>query len=384
MTYTARLPFPLGLADGGSYVFGVPGQWVDSSTSVAFGDTALVIIRLCNVAFSHDPWPSRAGEVLKKLYGLDPSVESDDPTHELSAYEQWVTLETANARVDTEDPRDDGFAFHRCLEVLCRFLRSHYTIFRDIRVRPVSTHDLGPVVFCGAYAAGSEKEWRDWGPMFMHPNAYPSDPAHRDPHDSLNDLLNSYRQLDIHPFEISAEWLRRAEYARRYSGDSTEAVVSLQTSMESMIYNTWRMILVDQGYTHAEIDEKINDKGGYKQLLVNVLAPLLGGAWDTEAHATPVGKYWYRLYRLRNEIVHRGHQASWAEAEAAYDAYIDMREFINQRLWSNHRKYPRTLLIKLGDGGLERRGWNTKWMTKFRQEIADASGFFYLPKDTRR
>ncbi len=201
--------------------------------------------------------------------------------------------------------------------------------FKDIRVRALSTHDIGPVVFRGAFTVRSEPEWQFLGAMVMHPLAYPSDPAHRDPHDSLNSLLDVYRQLDIHPFLVPAEWLRRAEYARRYSGDSTDVVFSLQISIESMIYSTWRMMLVDQGHTHAKIGEKINARVGYRQMLVRVLPALLGGRWDTDAPDTPVGKYWHRLYRLRNEIVHGGHQASWPEAEAAYDAYIDMREFIN-------------------------------------------------------
>jgi hypothetical protein len=253
--------------------------------------------------------------------------------------------------------------------------------FKDARVRAVSTHDLGPVVFRGAYTLHPGPEWHFLGMIFMHPDAYPSDPAYSDPHDSLKDLLDAYRQIDFHPFLVSAEWFRRAEYARRYSGDSTGVVVGLQISMESAIYNTWRMILVDQGYTQAEINDKITAKVGYRQMLVGVLPSLLGGRWDTGALDTPVGKYWHRLYQLRNEIVHGGHQASWPEAEAAYDAYIDMREFINQRLWQNHKRYPRALLVKIGNGGLERRGWNTKWMRKFREDIRSESGFFYMPKD---
>jgi len=381
MTFTARLPFPLGLADGGSYVFGVPGQWMTPDASDTFGDTAFVVIRLCNVTAPRGPWLPHAGEVLAKLYQLDSAPEVSELGQDDEAYEQWITLETPDARLDSDDSRDDGFTFHRCLEVLNRFLRAHYTIFRDTRVRPITTRDVGPVVFRGAYDAQTGREWHFIGPMVMHPDAYPRDPDHRDPHDSLDDLLASYKQLDLHPFLTSSEWLRRAEYARRYTGDNSAIIISLQISMESMLYRTFGMLLVDQGHTYAEISSRLGSTPGVKPLLVTILPELLGGRWDTKALDTPVGKYWHRLYRLRNQIVHRGHQATWAEAEAAYESYVDMREFINQRLWSNHRKYPRTLLIKIGDGGLERRGWNTRWIKEFRRNIASESGFFYLPKD---
>ena len=247
MTYTCQLPFPLGLAEGGSYFIGAAGHWLDPDSAQIFGKQTLVVIKLCNAdKTTGDPWPRRASEILKKLYDYDlPPI--DEAAGSGQAYEQWVTLETPDARLDTDDPRDEGFTFHRCLEVLSRYLRAHYHVFRDIRVRAITTHDLGPVVFRGAYTLREEKEWHYLGAMIMHPDAYPEDPEHKDPHESLEHLLGVYAQLDLHPFMASAEWLRRAEYARRYSGDNTDVVISLQTSMESILYRTWGMLLVNQG-----------------------------------------------------------------------------------------------------------------------------------------
>jgi hypothetical protein len=382
LTFTMQLPFPLGLKDDGFYFFGVEGAWADHDAAQKFGEQAVVGIRICNMPIgSNDPWPVHAGEVLNKLYHFDLPDEFNRQVPSDNAYEQWISLDTPNVRLDTEDQRDEGFAFHRCLVVLNRFLQAHYMTYHDVRVRTVTTRNIGAVVFRGAYTFSEQQEWHFIGEMYMHPEAFPDASGLRDPNDALDELVATYRQLDIHPFLNSAEWFRRAEYARRYSGDNVDVVVSLQVAMESMIYATWGMLLVDQGKTSAEIADTLNSDTKYRSLLVSIFPSLLGGGWDTEAADTPVGKYWHRLYLLRNNIVHRGHRASWPEAEAAYEAYVELREFINERLWQRHKVFPRTLLAKVGIPGLYRRRWNSRWMEDFIKMERAEPGYFYLPRD---
>jgi len=382
VTFTAQLPFPLGLKDDGYYFFGVAGTWTDPDAAVKFGEQAVVTIRVCNIPISsNDPWPVHASEVMNKLYRFDSPEEFNNQVPSDHAYEQWVSLETPNIRLDTEDQRDEGFAFHRCLAVLNRFLQAHYMAYHDVRVRTVTTRNLEAVVFRGAYTFTDQQEWHFIGPMYMHPDAFPDNPSPRDPSEALNELVVAYQQLDIQPFLNSAEWFRRALYARRYSGDHVDVVVSLQVSMESMLYATWTMLLVDQGKTSSEIAGTVNSDTRYRSLLVTILPSLLGGRWDTNAVDTPVGKYWHRLYLLRNEIVHRGHRASWPEAEAAHEAYVELREFINERLWQRHEVFPRTLLAKVGIPGLRRRGWNSPRMEEFINSERAEPRLFYLPRD---
>jgi hypothetical protein len=57
--------------------------------------------------------------------------ESEEGSTTDSAYEQWVSMETPNVRLDNEEPLDEFFAFHRCLEVLSDFLRVHYFVYND-------------------------------------------------------------------------------------------------------------------------------------------------------------------------------------------------------------------------------------------------------------
>lgn len=162
-----------------------------------------------------------------------------------------------------------------------------------------------------------------------------------------------------------------------------DVVVSLQTSMESMLYSTWRMLLVDRGKSSVQISNVITPDSPYRPLLVRHLSQLLGGRWDTDAVDTTVGKYWHRLYLLRNRTVHGGYHPSWADGEAAYDAYKEMRDFVNERLRQRYRTYPRTLLAKLGGAGLRRRGWSSEWMESFIKQVESEPGPFYLPHDQR-
>lgn len=96
-----------------------------------------------------------------------------------------------------------------------------------------------------------------------------------------------------------------------------------------------------------------------------------------------MGKYWHRLYLVRNRIVHAGYRPSWADGEAANESYIEMRDFLNERLRRNYKIYPRTLLAKLGTPGLRRLGWNTRWMEDFIKNVHAEPGPFFLPVDQR-
>jgi hypothetical protein len=336
----------------------------------------------------YDPYPHRANEVLKKHYSFtleDEESEGRDQHENYGAYEQWVSMETPNVRLGNEEPLDEAFAFHRCLEVLSNILRVHYFVYNDNRVRPITTYDIGSVVFLGEFKPDGDKMiWRFSREMYMHPYSIPDFPANRNIETDGARLASEYMQLkDNPPFYTAREWYRRALYARRYTGDSVDVVVSLQTSMESMLYDTWRMLLVDQGKSSVQISSVVTADAPYRPLLVRILPQLLGGRWDTKAMDTPVGKYWHRLYLLRNRTVHGGYHPSWADGEAAHDAYEKMRDFINERLWQQYRTYPRTLLVKLGGAGLRRRGWTSPWMEKFIKEADSGPGPYYLPHDQR-
>jgi hypothetical protein len=371
------------------------GSWADNRAASVSGEKPFVSMRFSNIPIpTPELYSERGSDVLKKHFDFtlekpEPESKEDltsdaaDSTGE-SAYEQWVTLETPNVRLDDEEPRDELFAFHRCLEALSDFLRVHYFVYNDTRIRPVGIQDVGAVVYMGQYKPeGDTPVWQFVRPIFMlfgHAWSYPSN---RDIAADGRQLAAVYHQLKDNPFFTSKEWHRRAVHARQYSGDAIDAVVSLQTSMESMLYATWRMLLVDQGKSSVQISNIVTADSPYRPLLVRDLSRLLGGRWDTDAVDTAVGKYWHRLYLLRNRTVHAGYRPSWADGETAYEAYNEMRDFVNERLFQRYRTYPRTLLAKLGGEGLRRRGWYTAWMEDFISRAESEPGPYYLPHDER-
>jgi hypothetical protein len=388
ITFTLQIPFPLGFKDDSVCIVQPFASWADSGAASLYGEKPFVVLRFCNVPIDdYDPYPQRGAEVLKKHYGFtseEDESKGDDQSSSDAVYEQWVSMETPNVRLDNEEPLDEAFAFHRCLQVLSDLLRAHNLVYHDHRVRPITTYDVGAVVFMGEFKQhGETVAWELVRPIYMHPHRYFRFQANRDIGDDSKQLVVAYNQLKDHPFNTAREWYRRAEYAREYSGDSVDVVVSLQTSMESMLYSTWRMLLVDQGKSSVQISNVITPDSPYRPLLVRHLSQLLGGRWDTDAIDTTVGKYWHRLYLLRNRTVHGGYHPSWADGEAAYDAYKEMRDFVNERLRQRYRTYPRTLLAKLGGAGLRRRGWSSEWMESFIKQVESEPGPFYLPHDQR-
>ena len=95
----------------------------------------------------------------------------------------------------------------------------------------------------------------------------------------------------------------------------------------------------------------------------------------------PVGRYWRDLYGLRNRIIHNGYLPHDGDAEQAESAFAGFDRFLDERLRTKARTYPRALLAKVGRSGLEDRGWATKAVKAFVAQ-ADAEPLpFYLPRD---
>jgi hypothetical protein len=278
VTFTLQLPFPLGISEDTVFTVQPFGAWADNSTAAKFGEEPWVIMRFCNVNISdYSHYPQLAHTVMEKHYGYTMS-EDDVVFGSISnAYEQWVSLETPNIRLDTESRNDHAFAFHCCLEALSNFLRAHYFVYRDNRVRSITTHDIGTVVFMGEFKSRGKGrlEWVYAGPLIMHPEFFALFPENRNVGDDAEKLSAAYNLLDQHPFYNSREWLRRADYAKQYTGDSVDVIVSLQTSMESMLYATWRMMLIDLGKSSVQIANIITADSPYRPLLVRIFPQLL-------------------------------------------------------------------------------------------------------------
>lgn len=383
-TFAFKLPYALRLPDGSTFMMVMSEEQFSSPEDAAvFGEQPWVRVRLHNHPFEGiDAWPNDASDVLRDLYGV--GVERPDSLPLWAAgeaYEQWVSLETPSGRLVGENEDDQAYHFHRCLRYLDVFVQSHMLAFRDSRVHPISTPELSPLVFVGKYELG-EGDWALDIAMLTHPEAMPEYTEHVADESHIAVLESALIQLRVNnPFVTATFLALRADDAHRVRGDFVDAVVSMETAMESRLFALWRCLLVDLGYTDGEISTAVTADTPYRTLLVTTLPTLLGGRWDVSAIGTPVGNYWSDLYELRNRIVHAGYRPNIVEADRAKRAHDALRRFIRERLWERRSVYLRTVALYVSPDVMEQFGWEDagakRRAEKFQQEPAP----FFAPWD---
>ncbi len=351
-------------------------EYADQQT---FGSATFVNIRIFNAPLADDLfWPANMPVAIRHFYGGDigPPPAKDQKR---TLLEQWVTLETPGALLDGENPEDAAYTFHRCLRVLNGFLQALGLSRSDDRLRSVSARELRPIVIIGAIA--EDLQWHLVSEMLMHPDANERGIGKKSVHVHLANLNAAISAIsNEEPFIPSRQWRSRAQ-RRRYEGDAADSVISFQVAAETLLYETWRMVMVDEGASQADLYVKMREELPFKILLVRELHGKLGGSWDTTLQRTAIGDYWTKLYLNRNRILHAGYQPHDGDAEDAESAFSLLEGFLEERLRANLRSYPRTLLAKLGTEELQSRGWMTKWMSGFVKQVDSEPGAFYLPWD---
>jgi hypothetical protein len=185
------------------------------------------------------------------------------------------------------------------------------------------------------------------------------------------------------PYLRTAIWRARAQRAVRQTGDAADAVISFQIAAESMLFDTYRMLLVDEGRSSTEISTALSGDIPFKSLLTRKLPEKLGGSWDVTRKESPIGEYWANLYLARNSIIHTGMQAHGGHAEVAQTAYWALRDYVEARLWAKRNTYPRTLYARIGKEQLAERGWLTASMRRIVDEIDKGPQPYYWPCDLR-
>jgi hypothetical protein len=362
ITFTAHLPFPVGIPNELGH-----GIWLRQPFESADYATAykrpFVSIRVFDQPHSGLPvWQKGTHDALKRFYNFD---LEEDPAKRYGEdtfvqHNQWVSLETPWGAVEGEETDP----FHRCLAAFNLFLHATQLLTRDVRVRQVSSHDLRPVVIIGALPKNGT--WRLLTTMYMHPEAQDESTVSGDKpfdQDELNGALSAIATRK--PFLTTALWRARAQRALRQTGDGADAVISFQIAAESLLFETYRMLLIDEGLSSAEVETELNRDRPFKRFFTEIFPLRLGGDWHIDHPGTPVSTYWRDLYLVRNSIIHTGMVAHTGHAEVAQKAYWGLRDHLEDRLWANYRKYPRTTFARLGEEGLEKRDGMTAWMRKF-------------------
>lgn len=342
-TFTARLPFVLGVADGLDHDVNLPDGYAVEEDAAAFGREPFVRIRTFNADTADRKFcAANLPLAVHHFYRGDyPFGEDDGPYR----YEQWVSLETPAVFLAGENTADPAYAFHRCLSVLNLFLEAFALARDDDGVRPISSRELRPIVVIGTLDLSGN--WSLESPMLMHSDAKErplgsrSAAAHADVLNRAVALI-----LSAEPFVRARQWHMRAE-RRKYEGDAADAIISFQTAAETLTYDLWALLLADEGVAEKEIQTRREAGLAFKSLLSRELGPRLGGSWDLSSERFPVGRYWNRLYLLRNRIVHAGYLPHDGDAEEAKAAFVAFNGFLDSQLRSRARRFPKAAGAKL-------------------------------------
>lgn len=383
-TFTGRLPFLLGIPNHLGHTIRVPHLFVDPSAASVFGSHPIVRIRVFTAEIPGIPMRTPgADRALKRFYNYDLSPEQEDrfAAEEIADCEQWVTLETPGAIAVGEDASDKGYAFHRCLRLVNLFIHAVMVATNDFRLRTVVAQDFKPAIVIGAIPL-VDRHWRLITDMMM----FPDFPFKRELQDkspfSEEQFQDGLRQVQNNaPFVRALLWRGQVEDAMQRTGDAAAAIAGLQTAAESLLFDTYRMLLVDEGLTGRQIIGDLASEPAFATLIKTLLKGRLGGPWDYTTPSTPVGAYWTKLYQVRNDMVHRGIQPHYGQAEEARDAYHGLFEFVAERLRRKCRTYPRTLLALVGEDSLRQRGWLSNWMSTFVDDLKRENGLFFQPWD---
>jgi hypothetical protein len=380
-TFTFKAPFLFGFDDSLGHMIGMTSDYANPTDREVFKQIPFVNIRIFSINMpALDLIGANVNNVIGHFYNANGILPSDQGDSNFEGFEQWVTLETQATLLAGEDPADKAYAFHRCLRTLNHFLMALAIASGDIRIRTLDSHELRPAVFIGAIT--QDREWHYVQTLLMHPEAVPEwFQLVRKPLDP--NILNAALQAlaNFQPYLATARWRARAQYARKYEGDPADSVVSFQIAAESLLFETWRMLFVDEGLIEAQIDAEMTKDIPFKSLLIKHLPGKLGGSWDITRSSTPVGVYWNDLYLLRNRVVHSAYEPHGGDAESAELAYQGLKNFLHERLHANYKKYPRTFLVRLGNKQIEEKGWMTQWMRGFIKRVESEPPQYYWPLD---
>lgn len=339
-TYLLRLPFNLALDPGQIQTL----RLCDADDAEVATTPIEVRIRLLRLKTGGERYfPERLGAAAAGFYDTELDLDDPDAVHAPDeAYETWVSAETPLRRAQSE-PDYPARTLERCMSGLRLMLTAYRLAIRDQNVFPVGPAAVDKWMIVGVIVPG--QPWRHLSTILMRPESgiptYPDElaPEQLQAFNSAVSLIAA-----DHPF-VRGKDLELAAYRQAYAlDDLPAAVISLQTAMESTVFDLWRTSLVDHGKTANEIRRIAIEDTSFKTLMSTVMPPILGGRWDLSDPNTPAGGYWQALYQLRNDVIHSAAIVQEWQYDAAYRAHNALIRYLAERLLTRWRTLPRTLL----------------------------------------
>lgn len=269
-----------------------------------------------------------------------------------SSSQTWVFAQTLSLLFEDEPldltPVPGGGAsigFERCLRAINIVCDASRTVLGDTNSKPLTKESLDSWIAWVEtdVATGEMSEEHHMGlhTRVINPVCMVDDPeeTHQRLSVAVSRRLESDACAEPHPL-LMPRLLGHNAWVQLWHGDYPGAIITLQTSTETLLGGLYRLLLVDEGLDSATVNRRARTP--FRSVLRTQLPAKLRGRW-TGAGAVPEA-YWALVYDLRNELVHAGRQPPWWTLNAAHAAYDDLVEFVGARILANWRSHPRTLL----------------------------------------
>ena len=312
-TYLLRLPFSVALDPDQVHTIRVLGTDAPEGQGSAI-DVDFRLLRLRTGGERY--FPAMLTDAARTLYEIDLELDEPDALYAShDAYETWVSAETP-LRYGPGEPDYPARTLERCLRALCLLLTAYRLATRDQNVFPVGPASLNKWMVVGVKILG--QPWQQLMTLLIRPESgIPQFPGLLAP-EQLEAFGQAIELVSAdHPF-VRGKDLELAAYRQAYAlDDLPAAVISLQTAMESTVFDLWRISLVDKGQTQQEIEEIAASDTNFKPLMTTVMPPIL--EWTLGCRRRPDASWAVlaRRYRLRNDVIHSAANVQEWQYEAA-------------------------------------------------------------------
>jgi hypothetical protein len=339
-TYLLRVPFNLALDPGQIQTL----RLSDSENTEGTTTPIEVRFRLLRLKTGGERYfPTRLSAAAVGLYNTELDLGDPDALYAPDeAYETWVSAETPLRRARSE-PEYPARTLERCVGALRVMLTGYRLATRDQNVYPVGPAAADRWMIVGVSVPG--QPWQHLSTILMRPESgIPTYPGVLAP-EQLQAFNSAVGLIAAdHPF-VRGKDLELTAYRQAYAlDDLPAAVISLQTAMESTLFDLWRTSLVDHGKTAKAIGTIAFVDTSFKTLMSTVMPMILGGRWNLSEPDTPAGAYWQTLYQLRNDVIHSAAIVQEWQYDTAYQAHNALIRDLAERLLTRWRTLPRTLL----------------------------------------
>jgi hypothetical protein len=164
-------------------------------------------------------------------------------------------------------------------------------------------------------------------------------------------------------------WLERFAEARRalqFEGQYGAAITLSNTASEVLLDALLACMYWEMGRSPEAVAD-VFAEGRLAKRVKTHFSELLGGKWVLDGTG-PVADWFHKCYKVRHRVVHAGYSPTRLEAQMALDSVMSLSGYCWDRIAAKRKKFPRTALMTLAEGGLRKRGVWCEFMQEFTTE----------------